>query len=394
MTLWGHGSGEGSDSASDGESDGRSSTRLDAVGFAEVSNFHVAILRLDSPELADCPVLIGGDPAKRGKVVAMSLDLRARGVVEGMGLVDAIDRARDAKCFRTDLKRAREMSGLLRAAIRREVEAVEIDGLAGFYFRAPCDRIQAADLAERLEARVTELTGLGLRLGIAPARFAARIAAEDAGLSGSVVVGVDEFQDYLLSQAVDRLPGVGPKTAARLRDLGAADIPGLRALGLERLEILLGNQGRSLWFLSTGQDPQPLRVRRHPKTLSREETLISPTAACAEPSLDSGALDREGSSTSSVKESLSRIVGHLELALRRDGLRARRIALRLTYMDERSVTRSCSLDRPTSDASQLLAAAQDLLRRVAPEAGIVRRAGLVLKGLELSGAEDRQLDLF
>jgi len=368
-------------------------TGLPAVGFAEVPDFHVAILRLESPEYVDRPVLIGGDPAKRGKVVAMSSDLRARGIAAGMGLAEAIERARDAKCVRTDLEGAREMSGRLRAAIRREIEAVEIDGLAGFYFRAPGDVADAKDLADRLEAQVADRLGLRLRVGVAPARFAARIAAEDVGPSGSMVIGADEFEAYLLGLMVERLPGVGPKTAARLEELGVADIPGLRELGLQRLEILLGNHGRSLWFLASGQDPQPLRVRRHPKTLSREETLISPESSRPD-SAGSAAMVESEVSTGSVVDSLSRIAGNLEAALRRDGLRARRVALRLTFLDERTVTRSCSLDTPTSEASQLLSAAQDLLRRVAAEGAVVRRAGLVLKGLEISGAEDRQLDLF
>jgi len=357
---------------------------MPAVGFAEVPDFYVAILRRESPELAERPLLIGGDPAKRGKVVASSADLRLRGIIPGMSLMEALDRAPEAKCVRTDLKRAREVSGLLRAAIRQEVEAVEIEGLAGFYFRAPSDTARALELLDRLELRVSERTGLPLRLGVAPARFVARIAAEDAGTRGATVIGLEDLEAYLLRQPVERLPGVGPKTVARLAELGAADVPGLRALGLDRLEILLGNHGRALWLLACGQDPQPLRVRRHPATLSREETLREPVSADSDP--DAG--------PSRMSECLTRIAGSLESALRRDGLGARRVALRLTYVGERTVTRSCSLDSPTSEASRLLEIAQDLLRRAAVEGGVVRRAGLVLKGLELSGAEDRQLDLF
>ncbi len=349
-----------------------------------MADFHIAILRRDSPDLGDCPLLIGGDPAKRGKVVAVSEDLRLRGIIEGMGLVEAQGRAPEAKWFRTDLQRAREISGLLRAAIRQEVEAVEIDGLSGFFFRAPTQFDRALQLAQRLEARVADQMGLPLRIGVAPVRFAARMAAEDVGRSGSRVIGGDEFEGYLLSQSVERLPGLGPKTASRLAELGVTGIPGLRELGLERLEVLLGAHGRALWLLACGEDPQLLRVRRHPTTLSREETLAQPEPAD---------LDSESGPTR-LTQCLTRISGRLEQALRRDGLRARRIALRLTYADERTVTRSCSLDTPTGDASRLMDVAQDLLARVVVEGGLVRRAGLVLKGLEISGAEERQLDLF
>jgi DNA polymerase-4 len=352
------------------------------VGFAEVPDFHVEVARRASPELRTRSLLVGGDPAKRGKVVAASADLRARGIVEGMGLDEALDRAPDAHWVRTDMRRAREVSGLLRAAIRQEVDAVEIDGLAGFYFRAPSQRDAAIELAGRLEARVAERTGLPLRFGVAPARFAARMAAEDAGLRGATVIGLDEFEDYLLRQPLERLPGVGPKTAARLAELGTTDLPSLRVLGLARLEVLLGNHGRSLWLLACGEDPKPLRVKRHPATLSREETLATRD--------DSGPeFEKLG-----LMESLTRLAGKLEQALRRDGLRARRIALRLTYMDERTVTRSRSLDSPISGAAELISAAQDLLARLGSDSPAVRRVGLVLKGLEISGAEDRQLDLF
>ncbi len=356
--------------------------RSPPVGFAEVADFHVEVVRRTSPELGMRPLLVGGDPAKRGKVVAASADLRALGIVEGMGLDEALDRAPDAHWERTNMHRAREVSGLLRAAIRQEVDAVEIEGLAGFYLRAPISSAASIELAGRLEARVAERTGLPLRFGVAPARFAARFAAEDAGVRGATVIGPDEFEAYLCRQPLERLPGVGPKTAARLAELGATDIPSLRDLGRERLEVLLGNHGRSLWLLACGEDPKPLRVRRHPATLSREETL-----PIREGSSNDGNSDR-------LSESLQRLAARLEQSLQRDGLRARRIAIRLTIPDERTVTRSLSLDARISAASELVSAAQALLGRVDVDLANVRRVGLVLKGLESSGTEDRQLDLF
>jgi hypothetical protein len=63
-------------------------------------------------------------------------------------------------------------------------------------------------------------------------------------------------------------------------------------------------------------------------------------------------------------------------------------------MDERTVTRSRSLDSPISGAAELISAAQDLLARIDSDSPVVRRVGLILKGLEISGAEDPQLDLF
>lgn len=345
------------------------------VGYAEVPDFHVEVVRRDDPDLRDRSILVGGDPAKRGKVVAASADLRAQGITEGMGMAEALSRAPRARWVRTDIHHAREVSGLLRAAIRREVDAVEVEGLAGFYMPVPRDPEAAVALAARLEARVAERTALPLRMGIAPVRFAARLAAEDAGASGLHRIAPDAFEAYLLAQPLERLPGVGPKTAARLAELGVTDVPRLRALGLERLEVLLGNHGRSLWMLACGEDPKPLRTRRHPSTLSREETL-------------------DGSDVQEVEAALGRLSASLEAALRRDGLRARRLALRLVDLDARVVTRSAALEGGADQAAALANAARRLLARTDPETGSVRRVALILKGLEVSGATDRQLDLF
>lgn len=352
-------------------------TRAAPVGYAEVADFHVAVARRGQPELAQGPVLVGGDPAKRGRVVGLTPDLRALGIEEGMGVAEALTRAPSARWVRTDMKRAREISGHLRAAIRREIGAVETSGLSAFYFSAPSRPDEARKLALQLVEIVERETELALRVGIAPARFAASLVAEDVGSTGVGVLTAEAFEAFLLTLPVERLPAVGPKTTTRLLELGVRDGAGLRELGPERLELLLGSTGRSLWLLACGEDPKPLRVRRHPMTLSREEKLTGAVHGPAD-----------------LESAIARLSTRLERALRRDGLWAGRIALRLTSIDARSLTRSRSLWPPATSAADIAAAARELLERAESDHGSLRRIGIVLKGLEIAGAEDRQLDLF
>jgi DNA polymerase-4 len=338
----------------------------------------VAAARRRAPELEAVPLVIGGDPAKHGRVVALTADLRSLGIEEGMEVAEALSRAPTARWKRTDMARARELSGQLRAAVRREIGAVETSGLSAFYFRAPVDPAEARRLGERLIVLVEQETGARLRVGIAPARFAAPLVAEEAGAGHVGLLTGEAFEAFLTSLPVERLPSVGPKTALRLRELGVETVAGLRALGGERLELLLGSVGRSLWQLASGADPRPLRVRRHPKSLSREEKLPDDAASTPTP----------------LDAVIARLATRLEQALRRDGLWASRIALRLIQADGRSQTRSRSLWPPTTSAARIAAAARDLLERTEAVPIGVRRVGIVLKGLEIAGAEDRQLDLF
>lgn len=353
------------------------SARIAPVGYADVPDFHVAAARRRSPELDAVALVIGGDPAKHGRVIGLTPELRALGVEEGMEVAEALSRAPAARWQRTDMPRARELSGQLRATVRREIGAVETAGLAAFYFRAPSEPAEARRVGARLIDRVERETGLRLRVGIAPARFAAPLVAEEAGPGAVGLLTAEAFDAFLETLPVARLPSVGPKTATRLLELGVTTVAGLRALGGERLELLLGPVGRSLRLLASGEDPRPLRVRRHPKSLSREEKL-------PEAELTPAALDAV----------IARLATRLEQALRRDGLWASRIALRLTQADGRSQTRSRSLWPPATGAARIAAAARDLLERAEPAPDGLRRIGLVLKGLEIAGAEDRQLDLF
>lgn len=345
------------------------------VGHAEVPDFHVAVARAVRAGLSEGPVIVGGDPVKRGRVVGLTSDLRRLGIAEGMGVDEALARAPSARWVRTDVAHARDVSGQLRAVVRREIGAVETVGLAGFCFRAPLGAGEARALGERLVAVVDGELGLGLRVGIAPTRFAAALVAEDVGPRGVAVLASNAFEDYLLSLGVERLPAVGPKTTSRLLELGVKDVAGLRLLGVERLELLLGSAGRALWLLANAEDPKPLRVRQHPTTLSREEKL---------PVADSAALDA----------AFVRLAKRLEAALRRDGLGANRIALRLATADARTLTRSRALGPPATSAGAVAAAARELFERAEVDPVSLRRIGIVLKGLEVAGAEDRQLDLF
>lgn len=352
-------------------------TAAQAIGFAEVPDFHVAAARRADPRLEQRPVLVGGDPQKRGKVVAASADLQELGVELGMPLGEALDRAPDAVWVQTDMAKAREVSGLLRAAVRQEIESIELDGLAGCYWAAPVERDAALELGQRLQKRVESGLSLELRVGVAPVRFVARWVAEDVGARGVRVLREADFDAYLLRQPLERFPGVGPKTAARLAELGATDVASLRELGLERLGVLLGHHGRSLWVLACGEDPKPLRTRRHPTTLSREKSF---TDASPDPQ--------------QIATNLSALADHLGVALSREGLGASRIALRLTFADSRTVTRSRTFSEPVAQGSSLASAARELLDRTESAERPIRKLGLVVAGLEIQGAEDRQLQLF
>ena len=90
--------------------------------YAEVPNFYASIERADHPALCDRPVIVGGDPRKRGLVQSATADVLAQDVTLEMPMIEALQRCPEARVFRTNMGRYREVSRQLHAWLRRGFE--------------------------------------------------------------------------------------------------------------------------------------------------------------------------------------------------------------------------------------------------------------------------------
>lgn len=345
--------------------------------YAVVPGFYAEIERAADPTLEGRPVLVGGDPRKRGAVQSATADALAAGVVLGMPILDALELCPRAKAFRTDMRRYREASATLRACFRSETERVEPCGLDAAWLDVSGSDEAPEVIAERLRARVREVLGISLGIGAAPVKFLARLASEKFGSEGFFQVLPTELHAFLDPLPVTALPGVGQRTATTLAALDVATVADLRGVARDALEQQLGNHGLGILEYAEGRDRSVLRAAPHPRTLGQELTLPDDE------------LDR-----STLAERLGELAGGLELALRRERLAAKRVILKLRYADHETVTRSRTLVHPVAGAAELRELGQALLDRTQAGARPVRGLGLQAAALVRSRRDDRQLDLF
>jgi len=345
--------------------------------YAEVPRFYAEAERAADPSLAGRPVIVGGDPRKRGLVQAATLEALAAGVEVGMPVLEALERCRDARVRRTNMRAYRELSARLRASFRRVAERVEPAGLEAAYLDSAEGEDGAEQLARSLQREVREGLHLPLRVGIAPVKFVARLAAEEAGPEGVRRVGPVELSGFLDPLPVARLPGVGPNTLAALRELGIATAGELAAAGRREIEERLGNHGLALLAAAQGQGETRLRPAPHARSLSQESTL-------EQSERDLGALEAV----------LGELAAGLALGLGRERLGARRLVLKVRYDDQETVTRSSTLGRAVARAEEIAELARELLRRTQAGERPVRLLGLAAFQLAARPRDDRQLSLF
>ncbi|MEB2346808.1 MAG: hypothetical protein OZ948_18975 [Deltaproteobacteria bacterium] len=348
-----------------------------ALVYADVPGFYAEVERAANPGLAERPVIVGGDPRKRGLVQAASADALAAGVTLAMPVVDALERCPHARALRTDMARYREADKRLRAVFARFAERVEPMGLGAAWLEPAARGAPLAALAAGLRAAVARELRLPLRVGAAPVKFLARLAAEEASAEGFLEVTAEGVAAFLQPLAVERLPGVGAKTAARLAQLGARTVGELVAAGRAAVEGALGNHGLTILAAAMGQGDDRVRAAAHPQSLSLETTLAE------------DAVDR-----TLLVEPLRGLAERLERALALEGLSARRLALKLRYAGGERITRTVSLGRGVASASEILDTALGLLARTQAGTRPVRLLGLGASALQGPRREERQLDLF
>src|SRR5262245_62835042 len=148
------------------------------VLFAEVPSFYAAVARADDPSLASRPVVVGGDPRKRGRVQAATADALALGVTLEMTVLEALRLCPGARAVRTDMPRYREVSRRLFAVLRAIEPQLEAFGLAACYADVSARGAEAEAHAQQLLGAVATELGLPLRVGIGAGKYLARIAAE------------------------------------------------------------------------------------------------------------------------------------------------------------------------------------------------------------------------
>lgn len=346
------------------------------VMFAEVACFYASVERGADERLALRPVIVGGDPRKRGLVVGASPDALAAGVTLDMPVVEALKLCPDARAVRTDMSRYREVSRRLFSCMRRGLEGLETFGLGGAYFEPPSEALAPGEIAAKLRSAVAREIGLPLRVGIASGKLLARLAAEEVGIDGVMDLAPEMEMEFLSPLAVTRLEGVGEKTAATLAELGARKIGELAAVGRARLQDALGPHGLRVYAFATGMDARPVKVVRHARSLSREATVGE--------SLDLDVL------TSHLLDLSVRLEGELQA----EGLSAGRVAVKIRFSDRATTSRSQTLAATIRSSAEIHAVASQLLARTQAGSRPARGVGITLGRLRHHAESDRQLDLF
>jgi DNA polymerase-4 len=334
---------------------------------ADLDAFYASVEQRDDPRLRGRPVIVGG-----GVVLAASYEAKAHGVRTAMGGVQARRLCPRAVVVPPRMGVYAKASKAVFEVFRQTtplVEGLSID--EAFLDVGGLWRISGtpAEIAVRLRREVRERVGLPITVGVARTKFLAKVASGVAKPDGLLTVPPDGELAFLHPLPVERLWGVGPVTAGKLRDLGVATVGQVARLGEPTLVSMVGQAaGRHLHALAHNRDPRPVDTGRRRRSIGSQR-----------------ALGRSPKAPDDLDAALIGLVERVTRRMRDAGRTGRTVVLRLRFDDFSRATRSHTLAWPTSHTHTILATARDLLAAAMP---MIRRQGITLIGIAVANLDD------
>ncbi len=349
----------------------------------DMDAFYTSVEQRDHPEYQGKPVVVGANPRGgrgRGVVAAASYEAREFGLHSAMPIGRAYRRCPQAIYLRGNMRKYGEVSRRIMEILKGFTDLVEqisideafldVTGSIGLFG-------ERRQLALEIRRRIREQERLSASIGIAPNKFLAKIASDLNKPEGLVEVALGHEEEFLRDLPVERLWGVGPRTADELHKLGLYQIRDIARLSLAELDERFGKHGRHLYRLARGIDDRPVQPEHEWKSLGQETTF-----------------EEDTDDPQKVRQTLLELSEAVARRLRKQEFLAGGLTLKFRDEDFVTETRSMTLPDPTDDASEIFRITLQLLSRVRSRDHKVRLLGIYGSRLQDVHAAPRQLRLF
>lgn len=341
----------------------------------DLDAFFASVETLLNPALKGKPLIVAmGDPCGRGVVSTASYEARQFGVRSAMPLREAVRLCPQAVIVLPRHRVYAEFSRRVMDLLREYSPLVEQVSIDEAYVEIAPDR-DAAHLASAIQQRINAEIGLDCTVAVASNKLVAKIACNTVKPRGFIVVPPGQECAFLTPLPIERLPGAGKVTRAKLARWNVHTIGDLARVPVEELRATFGRHGVSLHEGALGRDDSPIVTESKPKSLSQENTF-----------------ERDTRDAAQIEKCLVEMSEGVARQLAQEGFSARTIVLKLRYGDFTTITRQTTLRVPTSSAAEICAQARRLLRAHWDRRRAVRLIGVGVHNL-VEPSEPRQLEL-
>ena len=301
------------------------------VMHVDMDAFFASVEVVNNPSLKGKPVIVGGDPDKRGVVSTCSYEARKFGVRSAMSMFEAKKRCPHAIFLEGNFALYREASDKVMEILQSFSPCVEIVGIDEAYVELKEDKSSPFKVGQSIRRKVFEATSLTCSVGIGSNKLIAKIASSHAKPNGLFEVPPNLEKDFLAPLPIESIPGIGIRTQVELNNDGIFKVSDLQNLGMDTLINRYGAYGYYFHLASHGKDNRPVSEEDPaPKSIGAETTF--------EKDIDERDL---------LLEELQPLIEKAYQRMRRHKMRTRGVSLKLRFSDFKTITRSLSFENHT-----------------------------------------------
>lgn len=314
----------------------------------DMDAFFASVEIAEQPELVNKPVVVTGHIGERSVVSAANYVARQYGVFSAMSLKIAQQKCRSLVIITADFSKYNYISGQVRRIIEHYTPEIEQASIDEFYIDVKNSHLlfgPSEQIALNIKKEIRIKFNLTCSIGLSYNKLLAKIGSGLNKPDGFTVISPENFEQVMDQMNINKIPGIGPKTAALLYKKNIQTIYELRQMDLIRLGKLFGINALYLYNSARGIGDDQLTLESEIKSISHETTFSFDTA-----------------DINIIQKTLLDLSDKVAARLREDGLRGRTIRIKVKYYDFKLVSRQSSFNDYISSSEEIYQNAVELIK--------------------------------
>ncbi|HAT4201221.1 DNA polymerase IV [Clostridium perfringens] len=334
----------------------------------DMDAFYASIEQRDNPKYKGKPLIVGGDPNRRGVVATCSYEARKYGIHSAMPSLTAYKLCPKAIFIRPRMEVYKKVSRQVMNILNEYsnlVEPLSLDEAFVDVSKSKRCKGSATLIALEIKERIFKEVGLTASAGVSFNKFLAKMASDFRKPDGITVITEENSKDFIRKLPIGKFFGVGRVTKNKLNNIGV--FKGEDLLGFSEKELIgiLGDRGKILYEFARGIDNRQVNPYRIRKSIGKEITLREDIEDIEE-----------------MIEILEKIAERVSESLCLLNKKGKTVTLKVKFNDFKHITRSITLEHFLKEQKEIMECVKDLISIVNFKNKKVRLLGITISSLE------------
>ncbi|EPB8164934.1 DNA polymerase IV [Clostridium perfringens] len=334
----------------------------------DMDAFYASIEQRDNPKYKGKPLIVGGDPNRRGVVATCSYEARKYGIHSAMPSLTAYKLCPKAIFIRPRMEVYKKVSRQVMNILNEYsnlVEPLSLDEAFVDVSKSKRCKGSATLMALEIKERIFKEVGLTASAGVSFNKFLAKMASDFRKPDGITVITEENSKDFIRNLPIGKFFGVGRVTKNKLNNIGVFKGEDLLKFSEEELIDIFSDRGKILYEFSRGIDNRPVNPYRIRKSIGKEITLREDIEDIEE-----------------MIEILEKIAERVSESLCLLNKKGKTVTLKVKFNDFKHITRSITLEHFLKEKKEIMECVKDLISIVDFKNKKVRLLGITISSLE------------